>query len=184
MRTVPSPTGAPTARRTAVAVGPAAPTGRRPRTARPSFSALTATRPSAPDDHSRRSSRDDRPRSAPGGDRPRRAAAPKGPAPRRTHVAEHQRSALGDITAGLAAFTVVCVALALLALPSVPTGVAVAAGVVVSGALGWVAVALWARWAIADGAPEQAARRRAVAALVVAHGLAAVPVTLAVLLAG
>jgi hypothetical protein len=69
-------------------------------------------------------------------------------------------------------------------LPGTPVGVALAAGALVSAAAGGVVVLRWSRDAVAVGADPGDARSGAVRALITAHAIAAVPVGLAVLLAG
>lgn len=95
-----------------------------------------------------------------------------------------QRSRLTEITLGLAAGAATSSVLALALVPGLPAGVALAAGALVSCGGGALALAPWSRSAVRDGASPTAVRHRALGALLGAHAAAAVPIGLAVLLAG
>lgn len=115
-----------------------------------------------------------------------RAAAARraAPVPRRLRLPALDRDAVRELTAVLAAGAAAVVVLALVVLPGVPTGVALGLGVAVSAGAEAAVLAVWARRAAAGAVAAGPTRRQARGALVVAHAVAAVPVGVAVLLAG
>lgn len=193
MRTVSPPDAAP---RGASFLSPGRASDPRPRTSsrrtaspapvRPSSPAtlrsspLRAFRRSAP---GVRATRATAPRPRPVLSEPRTPTRARGRAGHGRVGAEH-RTRLGDIAAGLAAGAGTSSVLALVLLPGLPAGVALAAGAIVSVSGGALVLLPWSRSAVRDGASPAAVRRHAILALVGAHAAAAVPVGLAVLLAG
>lgn len=99
-------------------------------------------------------------------------------------MTEEHRERLRDLTFGLAAGAASAASVALLALPGLPAGIALAAGAAASAAVGGVVLTGWTRTAVGDGADRDVARAQALGALATAHAAAAVPIGLAVLLAG
>jgi len=152
----------------------------RPAPSGPSRSPLTSFRRSAA---AGRAARAATPRPRPVLGEPRSATRSRIAAGRGRAGAE-LRDRLSDLTAGLAAGAAASSALALVVLPGVPTGVALAAGAVVSGTGGVLVLRPWSLSAVRDGASPAATRRQAATAFVAAHAVAAVPIGLAVLLAG
>jgi len=152
----------------------------RPARSTPARSPLTSFRRSSP---AGRAARATTPRPRPVLGEPRPATRSRTGAGR-GRVGAELRARLSDLTAGIAAGAAASSALALVLLPGVPTGVALVAGAIVSGGGGVLVLRPWTRAAVRDGAAPADTHRQAAVAFVAAHAVAAVPIGLAVLLAG
>lgn len=119
----------------------------------------------------------------PGTSAGRAAPSSRAASGRRRATTGLERTALRELTTILAAGAAVVSVATLVLLPGLPSGVALAMGVVVSATVGAGALAVWGRRADRGAAGPAPTRPQAVAAVVGAHAVAAVPIGLAVLLA-